>query len=389
MKQFPPTAETQVTLANWRTAPHNQWSFRHVSELVPSAVIKNDSRTVRYFEEGASLSLPDIEFDGAAVTGSQLLEDTHTDGLVVLQRGKLVYEKYPTDMAVDDPHILMSVSKSMLGLLVGILVDRGLLDLGATLESYLPELKHSGFAGATLQQLLDMRTAVVFDEDYLATEGDVIEYRKATNWNPLGQGEQPTDLRSFFATLNKADGPHGGAFDYKSPCTDLLGWVIERASGQRYCDLFSQCIWANMGAEQAAMITVDRLGAPRVAGGMSVTTRDLARVGQMLVEDGAGIIPKEWIDDIETNGDPDAWDKGSFAEHFPGIPIHYRSKWYVIRGESPVLFCLGIHGQYLFVDRKAKLVMAKHSSAPQALDPRSELMMIRLFEKIRSQAQPV
>ena len=133
------------------------------------------------------------------------------------------------------------------------------------------------------------------------------------------------------------------------------------------------------------MITVDRLGAPRVAGGMSVTTRDLARIGQMLVDDGAGIVPKAWIDDIENNGDAGAWDQGSFAEHFPGMSMHYRSKWYVLRGESPVLFCLGIHGQYLFVDRKAKLVMAKLSSAPDPLNTRSELLVIQLFEKLRAQ----
>ncbi|MBX2883947.1 MAG: beta-lactamase family protein, partial [Granulosicoccus sp.] len=382
--QFPPDSESQVTLANWRSAPFNRWAFHHVSELVPSAVIKNNPDHVSTVQTGSTISLPDIELDGSVIKGETFLEATHTDGLVILADGQQVYESFANNMTLSDPHILMSVSKSMLGLLVGILVEQGVLDLDATVESYLPELQNSGFAGATLQQLLDMRTAVVFDEDYLATSGDIIEYRKATNWNPLEPGEQATDLRAFFATLDQSAGPHGGDFDYKSPCTDLLGWVIERASGQRYCDLFSQLLWSRIGAAYPGMITVDRLGAPRVAGGMSITTHDLARVGQMLVDDGAGIVPTAWIDDMESNGDPTAWDKGSFAEHFPGLPMHYRSKWYVLRGESPILFCLGIHGQYLFVDRKAKVVLAKHSSAPQALDPRAELMMIRMFEAVRS-----
>jgi len=384
MNQFPPKPEAQVTLANWRTAPYNQWAFHHVSELVPSAIIKNNPKQIDYYDASQTIQLPQFEFEDITITGEQFIAETHTDGLVVLQNGKSVFEHYRNNMSANDPHILMSVSKSMLGLLAGILAQKGLLDLNASVQSYLPELQQSGFAEATIQQLLDMRTAVVFDEDYLATEGSIIEYRKATNWNPLDPGDQPTDLRSFFGTLKHSDGPHGGVFDYKSPCTDLLGWVIERASGQRYSDLFSQCIWTHNGAEQAAMITVDRLGAPRVAGGMSMTTRDLARVGQMLVDDGAGIIPSAWIDDIESNGDPDAWDKGSFAEFFPGIPMHYRSKWYVLRGEAPVLFCLGIHGQLLLVDRQAKLVMAKQSSAPQPLDTRAELMAIKLFEQLRS-----
>ncbi len=386
-KDFPAAASDQVTLANWRTAPFNRWAFHHVSELVPSAPIWNDSTRIKSLETPATQiqQLPDFEFEGKRITAASFLQDTFTDGLVVLQHGKPVYESYAAGMTARDPHILMSVSKSMLGLLVGILESQGVLDIKKPVDHYLPELVSSGFAGATLRHLLDMRTGVVFDEDYQATSGKIIEYRKATNWNPLEPGEEPSDLRSFFSKLTESNAPHGGRFDYKSPCTDLLGWVIERACGKRYADLFSQLIWAPLGAEQPAMITVDLLGAPRVAGGMSVTTRDLARVGAMVANDGDNIVPPSWINDIETAGDSVAWDEGSFAEYFPGIPMHYRSKWYVLRGESPVLFCLGIHGQNLFVDRKAGLVMAKQSSAPDALDTRSELMAIKLFQTLRQQ----
>lgn len=374
---------TKATLANWRTPPFNRWAFHHVSEIVPSAVVWNDPAQVKPFEISTSVDLPDFEFEGKPVNAETFLKDTYTDGLVVVLNGQLLHETYTSGMQARDPHILMSVSKSLLGLLAGILAGNGAIDLQNPVEHYIPELSSTGFAGASLQQLLDMRTGVTFDEDYLATSGKIIEYRKSTNWNPLEPGESPTDLNSFFLSLQKADGPHGGKFDYKSPCTDLLGWVFERATGRRYADLFSEFIWSKLGAEQPAMITVDRLGAPRVAGGMSVTTRDLARIGMMVANDGAGIVPPNWIDDIQTNGDPDAWNEGNFAQYFPGIAMHYRSKWYVMRGESPVLFCLGIHGQNLFIDRRAGLVMAKHASAPEALDTRSELMAIQLFQTFR------
>ena len=380
--QFPVSADKQVTLANWRTAPFNEWAFHHVSEVVPSAVIKHDPAKVKPFGMGSDLALPDIQFDGKKVTGDEFLQRSHTDALVVLHNNDLLYETYRTGMTVSDPHILMSVSKSMLALLVGILVDQGKLDLNASVESYLPELQSSAFAGATLQNLLDMRTGIGFDEDYLATEGQIIDYRKATNWNPIEPGDSATDLRSFFSTITDVDGPHGGVFDYKSPCTDLMGWVVERAAGKPFGELFSEYIWAAIGAEYPAMITVDRLGAPRVAAGMSMTTRDLARIGKLMADDGAGIVPKAWIEDIETNGDPDAWDKGNFAEYFPGMSMHYRSKWYVIRGGSPILFCLGIHGQNLFIDRKAKLVMARQASGPEPLDITPDLMALEIFREL-------
>jgi CubicO group peptidase (beta-lactamase class C family) len=123
-----------------------------------------------------------------------------------------------------------------------------------------PEVGGTAYQGATMRRLLDIRAGVAFDEDYLATSGPIITYRKATNWVPLDPGEVPSDLRSFFRTMTERDGPHGGRFHYVSPNTDLLGWVIERVTGRRYPDLISALIWRPMGAARSAYITVDRLG---------------------------------------------------------------------------------------------------------------------------------
>ena len=236
----------------------------------------------------------------------------------------------------------------------------------------IPEVSETAYKGATIRHLLDMRAGVAFDEDYTATSGPIVEYRKATNWHPLGPGQCPSDLRSFYQSLRAPDGKHGGRFHYVSPNTDLLGWVIERATGQRFADLMSRYIWKPMGAQHSAYITVDRLGAPRCAGGICVTARDLARLGQVVADGGAWegtqIIPAAWIDDIVQNGSVDAWDAGVFAPFFPGRRMHYRNKWYVDLGGAPLLFALGIHGQYLFVDRRNQLVIVMMSSQADPLD---------------------
>ena len=183
-----------------------------------------------------------------------------------------------------------------------------------------------------------MRAGIAFDEDYLATSGPIIEYRKAQNWDPLLPGDPVSDLRSFFAGLRESHGAHNGAFHYVSPNTDLLGWVIERATGRRYADLVSELIWQPLGASRSAYITVDRLGAPRCAGGMCTTTRDLARLGLLIAQNGARdgrqIIPAAWIDDIWRNGDKSAWDAGDFTKYLPDMRVHYRSKWYVLDGSA-------------------------------------------------------
>ena len=200
----------------------------------------------------------------------------------------------------------------------------------------------------------------------------MIAYRRAAGWNPLAPNERPSDIRSFFQELKETDGPHGGRFWYVSPNTDLLGWIIERATGRRYADLLSEFLWQPMGAAESAYITVDRLGAPRAAGGMCATVRDLARVGQLLVEGGSykgrQVVPAAWIDMIMNDGDADAWAAGNLASYYPGLPIHYRAKWYVDRTAPRMLFCLGIHGQNLFVDIENEIVIAKFSSQAQPLD---------------------
>ena len=364
-----------ATLANWREAPYNRWAFHHVRELIPSANIAHDPRRVRELAARPRALAIRVEPDsGEPLTLAQFLAETQTDGFAILHRGALIAEHYANGMSAASPHILMSVSKSMLGLLFGSLG----IDAERPVTDFVPEIATTAYKGATIRHLLDMRTGVAFDEDYLASGGTIVEYRKATGWNPLGPGEEPSDLHSFYRVLTQRDAPHGGRFHYVSPNTDLLGWVIERATGRRYAELLSEYLWQPVGAEHSAYITVDRLGAPRAAGGMCVTARDLARVGQWMMEH-----PSPWVRDIETRGDRAAWDAGSFVAYFPGMPIRYRSQWYILDGEAPLLFALGIHGQNLYIDRKNELVIAKLSSQALPLDAARIGLTMRAVSQIR------
>ncbi len=384
MQGFPPDPAGRVTLANWRTPPFNRWAFQHVRELVPSVDIANDPGAVRALPSAlVDLSGVRVPDGGGALSFDAFLKRTDTDALVVLHRGRLVYQHYANAMTAQTPHILMSVSKSVLGLLTGILAARGELDPEAPVATYVPEVKGTAYADARLRDLLDMRAGVLFDEDYLATEGPIIEYRKATNWEPLGPGQAASDLRSFYATLTARDGVHGRPFHYISINTDLIGWAIERATGRRYADLVSEFLWRPMGAERSAYITVDRLGAPRCAGGFCCTARDLARLGLVFAEGGGGIVPEGWLDDIVRGGDRHAWTQGAGAENYPGLPMRYRSQWYVLERAAPLAFAIGVYGQSLYVDRANAVVMAKLSCQALPIDQELKLLTIRAAEAVR------
>ncbi len=394
MQKFPADNDKQVTLANWRQSPFNQWAFHHVREIVPSADIANDPANIWALEENL-VSLGGVSIDCAdegLMTLSGFSHYAQTDALLVLHRDKIVYENYDRGMNRYTPHILMSVSKSLLGIVAGILEDQGKLDCNEQVTTYLPELSATAYQGATVRHLLDMRTGVAFDEDYLATAGPIVEYRKSTNWNPLAAGESPTDLRSFFKQLTTTQHDHGLQFSYISPNTDVLGWVIERATGQSYASVLQQQLWQPMGAEYSGYVTVDRLGAPRAAGGVCTTLRDLARVGRLIAKGGKGynnqqVISKKWIADTLTNGDRDAWNNGDFAADFSQLPMSYRSKWYVLHprpeDEASWLIALGIHGQNIYIDIDNEFVMVKFASHSLPLEPSSGVHGIVAAKAVR------
>ena len=372
MSGFPSAQTDLVTLANWRTAPYSRWAFQHVREIVPSADIPNAPSDVwKLASEPKDFSSFRFEHGGKQYSIDKFLDETDTDGLVILHGGKVVLEHYDNGMTSSTPHILMSVSKSLTAIIAGILIEQGKLDPEQEVVSIIPELKDSVYSDATVRHVLDMRVGLDFDENYLATSGPIVEYRKSTNWNPLGPGERPNDLRTFLASLKERNGPDGGPFHYVSTNTDLLGWILERAGGIRFADLLSTLLWKPMGAQCPAYITVDRLGAPRCTGGICTTTMDLARVGQLIVQNGrrndTPIIPANWIEDMSGGGDPKAWAAGDLICYFGDRAMHYRNKWYILR-ERDIALGLGVYGQNVFVDKANELVIAKVSSQAPPLD---------------------
>jgi CubicO group peptidase (beta-lactamase class C family) len=269
-----------------------------------------------------------------------------------------------------DLHIIFSVSKSVAGLLAGCLAGRGLLTLDAPVTMYVPEVAGSGFDGAAVRDLLDMTVNLRFNEDY-GLNGLMRNYRQAAGWAPGGDGKS---LREFLSTLERAGG-HSERFCYKSVTTDLLGWVLERAGRAPYADLLSEHLWRPMGASQDAHITVDGQGTARAAGGISTTVRDMARIGQLLL-DGDGVLPADVVADIKSAGSAEQWANGDFPEFLPGGS--YRSCWYVGAPDTGICVAGGIHCQMIYVDTVRRVVVAKQSRRPVADDMTDDLAALAL-----------
>jgi CubicO group peptidase (beta-lactamase class C family) len=368
MQGFPPPPDQRVTLENWQLTPYNRWSFHHVREVVPTARVARGAGLPHVppdRREDVAL-LPVTRADGSLSTVGSVMASTSTDGWMALRNGHVVAEDYPGEMPPDSTHLLMSVTKSFVGCVAGILADRGVLDVQETVTTYVPELASGGYDGATVRHLLDMRSGIDFSEDYLDPYAEVRVLEEVIGWRPRGTPTLPTAMYDYLPTLSKA-GPHGGPFSYRSCETDVLGWACERASGQRMPELLSDLLWSRLGAEFDADFAVDPAGAAMHDGGLSTTLRDLGRFGQTLLAEGAAadgtqVIPAWWISDSYT-GEADsraAFSASPSDTRMPGGM--YRNQFWLPFPDRRLLLCLGIHGQMVYVNPAAGVVGVKLSS---------------------------
>jgi CubicO group peptidase (beta-lactamase class C family) len=314
--------------------------------------------------------------DGSEFTVGDVLADSYTDAYVVVQDGAVVAEWYGPEGAPDRTHALMSITKSVIGCVAAVLIDRGSLETDQLVTHYVPELATSGYAGATVRNVVDMRSGVRFREDYLDPGSEV---RVLGDWIfavPSPDDPKPRGVYRFLTEL-AAEAPHGQRFLYRSAESDVLGWVCERAGGRPMPELISTLIWQPMGAEHDAEILCDGLGASVHDGGLCATARDVARFGQLLL-DSDSVVPSNWIRQAWA---VDADARSAFAaspaeSSMPGG--WYRNQFWFVPGRlGDVLLCLGINGQMLYVSRRTGTVCVKLSSWPAPQEP--ELLQATLW----------
>ena len=366
-----------VTHANWQDPPFNRWAFLHLDELLTMAPISCGGGPARELPRAErDLCGVTLEVRGERLTLGQMLAETFTDAFLVLHEGEVVTELYADGMFEDTLHLTMSVSKSLTSALAGALAGQGRLDLAAPVPVYVEELWGTSFDGCTVQHLLDMRAGTKWSEDYDAfTESDAFVYEQVMGWRPRQMPGLAQDMYMYMASLTENAQPHGGPFEYRSILTDVLGWVLERAGGRPFAELFSQEVWSKLGTERDAQITVDSAGCAITDGGICTTLRDLARFGQLYLG-GGGVVPREWAGRV-TATDPElvrAFSRAPEAALYPGALYH--DLWWVISPPRGIFVALGIYGQMLLVHRSAGAVVAKFSTQPKPVDLHTDYRQI-------------
>jgi hypothetical protein len=368
-----------IDLTNWRERPYSAWTFQHAAEFVPSAQIESARRReAPILGLGDLAGLPVSGVDGQEHRLPDFLTDSHSDALVVMRGGEVVAEWYAAHTDPSRPHIVFSISKSFTGLLGGILEAEGKLSFDQMVTDFVPEAAGSAYGDLKLRDLFNMTVAIDFEESYLDAKGDYDRYRRAMLWKPERADEATPTLRELFCRLPRAAHEHGARHAYRSPNADMAGIVVEMASGKRYADLLSERIWRPMGAHTDGFITIDRAGNPRSSGGISVTARDLARLGELVRVGGRDVLPADFVARLWAGGDRAVWAEGDQRLLYPGGS--YLAYWY--ETGTGALAAMGIHGQSLWIDRASQTVIVRQSSEPVPINDKLDQSVIAMMKTI-------
>ncbi len=383
----PPPLEYQVTLENWRRYPYNTWSFVNVRSVIPTSAIKSDPRQkIDLNKKLIDLNDLKISHNNSEKKLNEILINCNTDSLLVMHKGILVFEYFNNFTAYDTPHIIFSISKSLTSLLTGILVDKNVINLNNLVSDILPETIGTSYEDATIRNVLDMNVASKFIEDYSGEAEIFKKYRSSTGWDISSSKNENkfTGLHEFLINMPKSDYPHGKKYHYCSPNSDLLGWIIERTSGEKFSNIMSELLFKPAGINYEANITVDKLGAPRSAGGISITPYDLLLISELVRENGYNkngqIIPENWINDLKGYQDNSCYLNQDELKRFPNG--NYRSKWYQTGFEDDEFCGIGIHGQNIWINPKKELSIIRMSSASDPINITTEELMFSVFKEI-------
>jgi CubicO group peptidase (beta-lactamase class C family) len=374
MQGFPPAKAQRVSRENFMVPPYNRWAFQHIRELQPTREVYRGEGPVSPLAE-APIDLADRDYqvgEKRKVSLDDWLEESATDAFLVMQHGKIVYERYLNNQQEHTLHQMFSATKSFIGTLVLMMIEEGRIDPSRTMMSYVAELEGSAFGGATVQQVLDMTTSISFSEEYTDPEADIWAYGYVFGLSDVTDpGQRKSSVYDYLPTLQPMPKlEHGEAFHYVTPNTDALAWLLAKVTGESVSSLIATAFLQPLGAQRDAYMWLDRSGTEMAGGGLNITARDAARFGQMILQKGQyhgrQVIPRTVAERILAAGNPQTFSKLYKDPWYTTVGHSYHDQWWSYRNSHNAVSAIGVHGQYIYIDPVAEMVVVKQSSHAEA-----------------------
>ena len=345
-----PSATGRVSAENWENGENRRYGLQNFEKVVryTSSVRPTTIRKLKKSQDLNIGDLPEI---------NNLTSTTSFSGIVIIKGDTIVYEKYSPDFGPTQQHSCQSSTKTINNLLVGKLVAEGKLDLSEKIKNFYPDMG-SGYAEATVQQVLDMDVINDYTEGYGDPDSPIRSHESASGWRPYRE-DIKDDLHTYLKTIESKNITNDGKYQYKSTNTDVVGMVVQAVSGRPLHELVREVMVAS-GFENTGYISTDGFGVPATMGGFILTTRDFARYGMLLRDGGKGVNGK-----MVGGGKPFLEQTLSHVGASMGLDkmgldnFRYSNSTYT---NGKFFGHAGWGGQYLYVDPTHDLVLAFHST---------------------------
>lgn len=364
------------------------WKREELQRVYTVITLFNADRIVDNFStmETAFLTVPVPRGDGPVTDlpqGEALtkpagmdawITDADLTSLIVMKGGEIVFEDYYLGTTEHDTRISWSLAKSFMSSLLGVMLEEGAIgSIDDPVTQYVPELTGTAYDGATIRNVLQMTSAVIFDEDYLDQRSDIQRMGRVLALGGL--------MDDFTASFSETSGPRGARWKYVSLDTHVLGMVLRGATGRSVADLMSEKIMTPLGLEQTPLFVSDGAGVAIVLGGLIMPTRDYARFGQMIAQNGRWngqqIVPTDWIAESTVASAPTEEGK-----------IGYGYQWWVPVGAWPGEFLgRGIYGQYIYIDQTRDVVIVTTAADLQFRETGVNRSNVEMMRRIAEAAQ--
>ena len=334
---------------------HREEYFRHLDRVFPSRVIEAPAENHRF--PVARTGMPEyFEHEGERIEVEEFLERTRTTGLVVVQDGKIRHEEYRRGADEDARLTSWSVAKTFVATLVPIAMEQGYLDsLDDRVVDHVPELAETDWAEVTVRDLLRMASGMAFDERYDTRFSDLqfLFYRTFLLNRPVD---------AVIAHLQREE-PPGQNFRYISPNTQMLGRVLQEATGEHLLDYLERELWQPLGMEADGFWSTDHQGNAVALCCLNATLRDYARLGQLYLQQGQwqgeALLPDDWVPRATRR--PEPWLAAGEAHASRGYGYHL----WVPPNPDGEYFASGIWGQMIWVSENHDTVIVKTSADPR------------------------
>jgi CubicO group peptidase (beta-lactamase class C family) len=358
--------------------PFNEWTFTHMNRLLPAETVPRSRSPKPLPGRDRPLDV-DYWYAGRSWRLAQLHKRTNTTAFVVLHNGRLVHELYPGRFA--GPRVrmqLFSVTKSLTSMLIGIALEDGLLnDVTDHITKYVPELIGTAYDGPSIEHLLDMSSGTGNREVWDDPASDIARFTRAMTTGG--------SLLDVVRSIQRTSIP-GVRFNYSTIDTQVLGWVLEAASGRSLAQYAADKIWSRLATEADAYywLSRERLHQAIAGGSFNATARDTARLGLVMARggefDGRPVVPAGWVERSRRSDRPHL-QVGALGEY--GVRHYgYANQWWTLGGDRRAFTGLGIHGQYLYVDPSADVVIVKCSAWPTEEDDERDAETVAALQAI-------